>query len=607
MLHIPTIKKKFIKLVNIFIFPIITSFLFAFLNHLIHTIEPLHGSPFLFLILITVVHSLRAGFWSGVWAAAVCLFIEIYFFTEPLYRLELKTYSWFEFSVLFAQAVVVAFIIDKVAKARRDLAIANRQNSRSQSRLRSILDSVNAYIALLTPDGHIVEKNYLLRDFKVDQKESKYKYIYEALPWASNPESAENLKKALEVTKSGDGAKYDDTLIGLNDTLLHVTIDVDPIINTDGETEYILVSAIDITERKNYEMDLRQATDNYYKLIDSNIIGMIIGDTQGNIIETNGAFLGMMGYSEQELQNKPLKLADIVQPGDLNSELEEVKKIIKEGVSKPEQKELLDKEGNIVPVIISSVVIDPDLERYLAVIIDISEQKKLERKKEEFISIVGHELKTPLTTLKGYVQLMSLNSSALVENKENHIKVMQKQITKLHSLVNDLVDVTKIDNNKLTFTFSKFDIVKATRETTAEINALDEEQEIVFQSSTDSIIIDGDEFRLVQVITNFLTNAMKYSPDKTTITVRVIEDTDSVTLEVEDLGKGIDPEEHEHVFEKFYQVDSKNKPPSSLGLGLFISSTIIKNHNGTVGVRSELKKGSTFWFKIPKEAKLESD
>jgi two-component system, sensor histidine kinase and response regulator len=230
---------------------------------------------------------------------------------------------------------------------------------------------------------------------------------------------------------------------------------------------------------------------------------------------------------------------------------------------------------------------------------EIEIRKAAENKKDEFISIASHELKTPLTSIKGYVQLLERSLKKYDDSIVcNYLKRTNLQLHKLQSLVNDLLDISKIDNGQIEFNKQPFEFTAMVR------NAVDTIQQtheckITLQKEVDATVF-GDEMRLEQVIINFLTNAVKYSPDCNRVEVSIKADTDeSVLLTVKDFGIGIPKELQGQIFNKYYRVEEASNKFQGLGIGLYISAEIIKRHNGYYGLRSEPGKGSEFFFSIP--------
>lgn len=230
---------------------------------------------------------------------------------------------------------------------------------------------------------------------------------------------------------------------------------------------------------------------------------------------------------------------------------------------------------------------------------EIEFRKDAERKKDEFISIASHELKTPLTSVKGYVQLLerSINKGD-IETVKKHLTKAQSQLEKLNGLIADLLDISKIESGKMKFNKENF----------AFDTMVDNVIEVMHQSNPEFKIlrkgfagceIYSNEMRIEQVIVNFLTNAIKYSPGTAEIFLTINVKDDQLYVAVKDKGIGMLPDQLKYVFDKFYRVEETSQRFQGLGIGLYISSEIIKRHGGKVGVKSTLGEGSEFYFTIP--------
>jgi signal transduction histidine kinase len=231
---------------------------------------------------------------------------------------------------------------------------------------------------------------------------------------------------------------------------------------------------------------------------------------------------------------------------------------------------------------------------------DIKERIEADKKKDEFISIASHELRTPVTSLKGYTQILQMILER--ENQEQAYDLlgkMNKQIDKLTRLIVDLLDVTKIDNGEILFDFEEFDFNELVKENADEMERTTEKHKIKLQLSED-VVIKGDRNRLSQVLTNFISNAIKYSPEANEIIITSSVADNNVTLCVRDFGVGIPKEKQSKIFKRFYRVSGHNKHTfPGLGLGLYISSEIIKRHAGRIYFNSDEGKGSAFYFQLP--------
>lgn len=240
--------------------------------------------------------------------------------------------------------------------------------------------------------------------------------------------------------------------------------------------------------------------------------------------------------------------------------------------------------------------------KWVGTFTDIDDQKQIEKKKDEFLSIASHELKTPLTSIKAYVQLLdrTVNTTADCPARK-YIDKVQHQVCKLNSLITDLLDISKIENGKLKINKELFDFEKMLNCALDTVYHTHDHTDLIIERTGAPILqrVMGDEIRIEQVLINYLTNAIKYAPDKNHVTVHTELHNDFIKVNVRDQGIGIPKHKQQNIFEKFYRVEESSLRFQGLGIGLYICSEIIKQHTGQVGLESQLGQGSTFYFTIP--------
>jgi PAS domain S-box-containing protein len=230
---------------------------------------------------------------------------------------------------------------------------------------------------------------------------------------------------------------------------------------------------------------------------------------------------------------------------------------------------------------------------------DITRQKHLELQKDEFISTVSHELKTPITSIKAYEALITRSQTVTDVKVQGFLSRMRVQITRLDTLVQDLLDISRIESGKLTFNEAEIEINIMLAEL---VNDL----QLVFPSHRLIIIenhickINADRNRLIQLVTNLIDNAVKYSPQADKVYISLVCDDEYLTCTIKDFGKGIYKEQQPYIFDRFYQVNDVYKSPG-LGIGLYLCREIVKRQNGTIWFDSLPGEGSTFYFKLPRD------
>jgi len=241
--------------------------------------------------------------------------------------------------------------------------------------------------------------------------------------------------------------------------------------------------------------------------------------------------------------------------------------------------------------------------KWFGITTDIHEQKRAEHQKDEFLSIASHELKTPLTSVKAFMQL-ALKNTTPDEKAYGFISKSSSQIVRLESLINDLLDVSKINAGKMTYNHEPFDFSEALIETVEGIQQGTQTHHLTIERN-DQVVYKGDKLRIEQVINNLLANAIKYSPNSNSIIIRSELQHNNLIVSVQDFGIGIAAENLTQLFDRYYRVDNTSMRFQGLGLGLFISSEIIKRHNGSFWIESQPGEGSTFFFLLPVNGKQE--
>lgn len=230
---------------------------------------------------------------------------------------------------------------------------------------------------------------------------------------------------------------------------------------------------------------------------------------------------------------------------------------------------------------------------------DIEDQKQEMERKDEFIGVASHELKTPLTSLKGYIQLISgYKKEQVPPAVKQYIEKAGVAVNKLQRLVNDLLDVSKINAGRLEYATSVVNLRDLVATSLESAQHMYPEYDFENQAAA-PFKITGNAERLEQVVMNFINNAVKYSQVNKKIIIKTESIENIVRLSVTDFGIGLSAAQIERIFERFYRVEDQKFMTGGLGMGLYISTEIINNHNGKIGVQSELGKGATFYFDLP--------
>ncbi|WP_316794941.1 PAS domain-containing protein [Pedobacter agri] len=236
--------------------------------------------------------------------------------------------------------------------------------------------------------------------------------------------------------------------------------------------------------------------------------------------------------------------------------------------------------------------------KMVSIVSDITEVKADEQRKNDFIGMVSHELKTPLTSLTAYIQL--LQSKASKNDDGFALSVLEKannQSKKMVNMINSFLNVSRLESGKIHIEAENFDLSLLLNEIEEEFNVVVNSHQFVFK--TVQIYVNADREKIGQVINNFISNAVKYSPIGSTIEISCHIDNQSAIVLVRDEGIGIMPEDQHQLFERYYRVLNQPQTVSGFGIGLYLCAEIIERHHGKIWLESEINQGSTFYFSLP--------
>lgn len=344
--------------------------------------------------------------------------------------------------------------------------------------------------------------------------------------------------------------------------------------------------------------ELETSRQRFARILASNVVGIRVLDETGRIIDANDIFLDLIGYSREDLKRGIMR--EDITPEEHRAAEETALEGLKEaGTTKIWEKEYVRKDGSRVPVLIGAVLAEGEREN-VAFVLDMTERKKLEERKDDFVGVASHELKTPVTSLKMFAQtLRSKLEDAGRADLAKHMDAMDRQLGRLSTLITGLLDVSRARLDRLDYEFAEFDLNAMVKET-CDLAAKAAKTHRVDIAEKDRVSMVGDRARIEQVILNLLDNAIKYSPKSDKVDVKISKGGDAALIEVRDYGFGIPHEDKERIFERFYQShQAATKTFPGLGLGLYISREIAARHGGTIAVESDPGRGSTFTLSLP--------
>jgi PAS domain S-box-containing protein len=239
-------------------------------------------------------------------------------------------------------------------------------------------------------------------------------------------------------------------------------------------------------------------------------------------------------------------------------------------------------------------------EYFSGTIIDITEQKEDDQRKNDFISMVSHELKTPLTSMSGYLQMLTIKSA---KNEDTFVTgVLDRvnlQVKKMVTMINGFLNMKRLESGKIPLYKQRFDLAQLIKETEEEAMPTITNHQILFEQG-DAVYIEADRDKIGQVISNLISNAVKYSDAGTPIRLSCINSGERVQIGVHDQGRGVSKDDQAKLFDRFYRVENKEMETiNGFGIGLYLCDEIIKRHDGHIWIESELGAGSNFYFELP--------
>ncbi len=354
------------------------------------------------------------------------------------------------------------------------------------------------------------------------------------------------------------------------------------------------LAAVRLQQQQNEGKYLR-----YQTIFENSCTGIKILNADLKILEVNQALVDLLGYSSKYdiVGSKITHFA----PDERHSDWSYFQDMLQSKTpSFNFETKLRKKEGAIISCFVTSILFphNGDTLSYTS-IVDITEQDNLKKQKEEFISVASHELRNPVATLQGALQVIKMIVSSGTKDQllPKMLDAAERSAFKLNFLIRDLYDLTQIEGRQLQLDKSSFSMENAIKSCSIHID-MDERKTLLY-TGDHSLTVFADRDKIDQVLVNLVNNAVLYAPACHEIVVDVQKVKWATKVSVIDKGPGIPKDKLPFLFDKYFSVDKSRNNGSGFGLGLYISHEIIKRHGGEMGVDSVLGQGATFWFTIP--------
>lgn len=376
-----------------------------------------------------------------------------------------------------------------------------------------------------------------------------------------------------------------------------------PVMDESGEVVAVSGTTRDITDIKKAEAAIIESEARFRNMAEGSGVLIAVASVTGDITYFNKAWSVLTGKDTEELLG--FGWCTIVHPDDKDAYLNLYLESLEKQVPYTGEYRILGKNGEYRWLLTSGsprFELDGSFTGYIGSSIDITERKQNEQRKNDFISMVSHELKTPLTSTISYVQVSQRKASDRGDTMTaGMLDRAYRQLGKMKTLINGFLNVSRLEAGKIYIDKKRLNLASLLKEA---------EENIMPEAGTHTMIfapvaetwVNIDKDKIEQVINNFVSNAIKYSPPGTTIQIDCETKGSFVHVSVRDEGMGINPEDQEKLFDRFYRVEGQeSKSISGFGIGLYICKEIIERHGGEIGVISTPGKGSFFWFTLPVE------
>ena len=324
--------------------------------------------------------------------------------------------------------------------------------------------------------------------------------------------------------------------------------------------------------------------------------GVIAVDKDTRIISINRSFEKIFGVSKEGAEGR--FFLEVIRNNDI---AEVINSVLQSGKFISRQLNLIWPIQKVFQVNASPIFEKSQISGCLLVIHDITELRRLETLRKDFIANVSHELKTPLTSIKGFVETLLEGALEDKENSRHFLKIIQEHAERLDNLLNDLLDLSHLESKEITLEKKEVNLKDLVDDVLASFKVQLKKKAIAARNELAQLLVKVDKDKIGQVLTNLIDNAIKFNSEKGSIKIYNQDSDDKVKIVVEDSGIGIPVKDIPRIFERFYRVDkARSRELGGTGLGLSIVKHIVELHGGSVGVESTEGLGSKLWFSLPK-------
>lgn len=500
---------------------------------------------------------------------------------------------------------------DYILLTLEDISVQKKTEENLKSNeelLQEMIYSSTSLIALLKGPEFIIEiANDAMKNMWGKGPDVIGKPVFQVVPEVEEQGIKELLEEVYQTCKPYH-AKERPVYHNVNGEIIKSYFDFtyQPHCNADGKVVGVGVIAQDVTQQAILNERIKASEKEFREMLDFMPHRITVTDKDGNTKYCNQSWLDYSGCTLTEFLERDS--SEFTHP----DEREKIEKAGEDCLSNEEdlymELRIKDKHGKYRWHLCRGIPIRNENNEIISWITSSTEIHKLkeeEKRKEDFLKLVSHELKTPVTSIKGYVQLLlsMLHQENTPDNSvpvKPYLQRIENQVERLIRLIAEMLDLSRIEQNELELRKDEFNLNKQVEEIVEDLIYSNKEIDIHLQHDFECNV-KADRDRIGQVIINFVTNALKYSPNSKRVDIRIFEEKENyVAISVKDYGIGIDEKEQQQIFKRFYRISgNKDETYSGFGIGLYLSNEIIERHKGKIKVNSEIGKGSEFIFTLP--------
>lgn len=551
--------------------------------------------------------------WEEIWSAIAPLLQQVMkggpaVWSEdqliPIYRngcME-DVYWTFSYSPIREDKAVLGVLVTCVETTAKVIAL--NKLAESERQLNLVIDQAPVAVAILKGptfrttmvNGRALELWGRNRDEVLDRP------LLEAMPELVEQGIPAMLKAAYQRSERFMASEYEIQLLRDRELRkVYINFVFEPLLDEQGNVDGVMAVGSEVTETVLSKQRAEAGEARFRALADSMPQFVWTGTADGHLNYFNRSVYAYSGLSEQEVQEKGW--LQIVHPDEQEANVTSWTEAISNGTDFLFEHRFMRHDGVYRWQLSRAVPLrdgDGNVIMWVGTSTDIQDIKQQDQLKDDFIGMASHEFRDPISALRGYVDFLSEEyANGSDETLQQALKAMDRQTTHLTQLVNGLLDLSKMKAGMVALDRTHFCLNDLVRQIVEEQALISARVKFVYEPSPEAMV-NADKQRITQVLQNLLSNAVKYAPggDRVVVTSKCMNNL--VVVSIMDKGIGISPDDQSKVFSKFYRVSGKDQHTfTGFGIGLSLSADIVELHQGEIGVKSELGKGSTFWFSLP--------